>query len=211
MTFGVCTMDRADLARHAVAHARQRGANASLLVDIPERIIQTADVVLMLRGPGLGDALSFALAAMGCGKPVVVLETETSAHWPLLDPQTWQPRGMNRVSPLGVSVDVRDEEHSLMLAIHRLAIDRALRARLGDAGRTWWLGHGATGHAVQAWGRVPDEAVTLDRPPRPAGWPAHLSPDGAEPARRLLAEFGVTADLLEGRGQDTERPLLRQS
>jgi hypothetical protein len=211
VTFGISTADRIDLAREALAHARARGANARLLVDIPERIIHAADVVMTLQGPGLGDTLSFALAAMSGARPILVLETETSADWPLLDPQTWKPRGPDGGSPLGVSVDARDEEHSLTLAMHRLAADDALRTSLGNCGRTWWSRHGTTGQAVQVWGPILDEAITLERPARPAGWPAHLSPDGAERARQLLEEFGVTADLLETRGQDAVRPLLRQS
>ena len=45
------------------------------------------------------------------------------------------------------------------------------------------------------WRQVLREAVSLDRPPQPANWPAHLNVDGTERAREILAEFGVGADL----------------
>jgi hypothetical protein len=76
---------------------------------------------------------------MAAGKPVIVFETLVTAGWAALDPQTWQPRGFGRESadPVAVSIDPRDEEHSLMLAIQRLSSDPGLRARLADAAQAW--------------------------------------------------------------------------
>lgn len=195
VTFGVVSTDPVDVARRALARACETGTAATLLIDVPERVIQRADVVLTLQWPGFGTPHTLALAAMSCGKPVVVLETDASADWPVLDPQTWHPRGFGAAAPIGVSIDLRDEEHSLMLAVRRLAADAALRARLGEAGRAWWRAHATVDRAVQAWRPILREAAALDRPPRPANWPAHLDADGAERAREILREFGVTVDL----------------
>ena len=134
---------------------------------------------------------------MGSGKPVVVLETEAAADWPTLDPQTWRARGLAFAPAVGVSIDLRDEEHSLGLAIRRLASDEALRSRLGEAGRAWWQDHGSVDAAVKAWRKVLGEAASLDRPPQPADWPAHLNVDGLDRAREILGEFGVGSDLFE--------------
>ena len=58
--------------------------------------MERADVILTLHWPGFGTAQTLALAAMGSGKPVVVLETEASADWPMLDPQPGEPgRGIH--------------------------------------------------------------------------------------------------------------------
>jgi len=72
-------------------------------------------------------------------------DVKVSRNWlehacgPLLDPQTWQPRGFDSVeAPIGISIDPRDEEHSLTLALRRLTRDAGLRAQLGDAGAARW-------------------------------------------------------------------------
>ena len=58
---------------------------------------------------------------MAAGKAVITIETEATAEWPAIDPQTWRPRGLAvNDAPIAVTVDPRDEEHSLMLAIRRL-------------------------------------------------------------------------------------------
>jgi hypothetical protein len=78
---------------------------------------------------------------MSAHKPLIVLETTSTADWPALDPQTWQPRGFTLDPPIVVSIDPRDEEHSLMLAIRRLSNDAALRQRLADAAYAWATSH----------------------------------------------------------------------
>ena len=197
VVFGVLANDRIEVARRAFAHAEEGSLSASLLIDDAEAVMARADVILTLHWPGFGTAQTLALAAMGAGRPVVVLETEASSDWPMLDPQTWRARGVEVTPPVGVSVDLRDEEHSLGLAIRRLASDEALRSRLGEAGRAWWRDHASVDAAANAWRQVLREAASLDRPPRPAHWPAHLDVDGLERAREILGEFGVSADMLQ--------------
>jgi hypothetical protein len=193
--FGVLADDRVDVVRRAFAHACDAGAEAALLVESAERVMRQADVILLLNWPGFGRPQTLALAAMGCGKPVVVLETEASADWPALNPQTWQPRAHGAAAPVAVSIDLRDEEHSLGVAIRRLAADAALRTRLGEAGRRWWETYATMGHAVEAWQQVLREARAMAPPSLPANWPGHLTPDGAERAREILGEFNVSVDL----------------
>jgi hypothetical protein len=90
------------------------------------------------------DANGPAVAAMAARKPVIVLETSLTAEWPALDPQTWRPRGFGTDAPIVVSLDPRDEEHSLVLAIQRLSSDPVLRARLADAAYLWTTEHTET-------------------------------------------------------------------
>ena len=71
-----------------------------------------------------------------------------------------------------------------------------MRAQLGDAARDWWRTHATPGHAAEDWGRILAEAALLHPPARPADWPGHLTADGTERARAILAECGVTVDLL---------------
>jgi hypothetical protein len=92
---------------------------------------------------------------MAARKPVIVLETTTTAEWPALDPQTWRPRGFSSDPPIVVSLDPRDEEHSLVLAIQRLSTDAALRWRLGDAAHAWATKTTKTIQPQRALRRVP--------------------------------------------------------
>ena len=197
VTFGMLASDRVEAARRALARACDAGASATLLVDAsPEHLLRDADVVVILQWPAARDPHALALAAMASGKPVVVLEHELTADWPVVDPHTWRPRGLAADAPIAVSIDVRDEEHSLATTIRRLSSDATLRTRLGSAAQAWWLEHATVPGAADAWQHILREAVALDPPPHPVGWPAHLTADGTERARDILREFGVTVDFL---------------
>ena len=144
--FAAIPADRVDVLRRALDRARLAGAPAQLAVGSSaeghaDQDVQSADVVVSLPWPSTDGALAAALAAMAARKPVIVLETEASAGWPALDPQTWRPRGRDADPPIVVSLDPRDEEHSLMLAIQRLARDADLRTRLAAAAYDWSQRH----------------------------------------------------------------------
>jgi hypothetical protein len=206
VVFGMLPNDRVDVVRRAFARAQDGSRPATLSVDSGEAVMQRADVILTLHWPGFGKPQTLALAAMGSGKPVIVLETEASADWPMLDPQTWRARGAYSTSAVGVSIDLRDEEHSLAVAIRRLASDETSRSRLGEAGRAWWQDHASVDAAVKAWRQVLGEAASLDRPSPQANWPAHLIVDGLERARKILGEFGVGTDVFERRPEVENMP-----
>jgi hypothetical protein len=176
--FGCVQGDRLDVVRRAMARARQAGAEAELMTDTsPERVLRNADVVVSLPWPPLGQPQTPALAAMATGKPVVVFESAASSAWPALDPQTWQPRGHTADAPIAVSIDPRDEEHSLVLAIRRLSAEATLRSKLGQAAHDWWRTHATPELAADDWRRILEEAALLATPSRPVDWPAHLGAD----------------------------------
>lgn len=203
VTFGVLDRGRLETIDRAVQRAREAGTPAELMVDTADRVLRDADVVLALRWPDSGEPQTPAIAGMSAGKPVVVFEVETTADWPALNPQTWQPRGLGGPEPIVVSIDPRDEEHSLVLAIQMLSTDHALRAKLGAAAQDWWRAHATVAHAAETWRRLLAEAASLERPIRPPDWPAHLSADGTEGARAILAEFGATVDFLATKNTKT--------
>jgi hypothetical protein len=91
-------------------------------------------------------------------------------------------------------VDPRDEEHSLVVALRRLADDPQLRTRLGAAARAWWLRHGTVASALSAWRHALEDAAGSTTWRRPDGWPAHLDADGSALADTILRECGVEAD-----------------
>jgi hypothetical protein len=88
-----------------------------------------------------------------------------------------------------VAIDILDEDHSLRLAMRRLAGDAALRATLGAAARRYWQREHSLEKAAADYRRV--MALAGARPvPRPA-LPPHLLDDAGGTARRILAELGV--------------------
>ena len=195
--FGVLDGSRLDVVERAFQRAREAGAAVDVLTgDSAARILATCDVVVALTWPPYDTPLTAALASMAAGKPVVTLELETTADWPALDPQTWRPRGFVATdAPIAVTIDPRDEEHSLMLAMRRLASDAPLRGQLGRAAHAWWQAHATPAHAAAAWNQILQEAASLAPPPRPDDWPKHLGADGTELARAILEEFGLTSDV----------------
>jgi hypothetical protein len=181
----------------AATRATESGASIELMTDTsPDRVLDDSDVVLHLPWPA-NDDLAPAIAALAASRPLVIVESESSAGWPSLDPQTWQPRGFDtRDRPIAVAIDPRDEEHSLMLALRRLANDPSLRRDLASAAHAWWSARATVDHAVAAWQSIIDEAAAIAPPPHPPGWPPHLTADGTERARELLGEFAVAVDFL---------------
>jgi len=183
----------------AIQRTRSRGVEITLTPPDPSQVIDgNADVVIALDSPSKEASLAPALAAMSHGKAIIVLEREATAAWPAFDPQSWRARDpFAKRKPIVVSIDPRDEEHSLMLALIGLAHDLPRRLALGEAARTWWLAHGTPEYAASVWRRVLQEAARTPPPDHPADWPAHLKADGAEEARTLAGEMGVVCPLFE--------------
>lgn len=177
VVFGTIPNTRLEVMRRAVTRARDAGAQAALIEAPPEQLLQEADVIVVLRWLSHGEPQTLALSAMAAGKPLVVFESAAAAQWPALDPQTWQRRIHPAHDPIAVSIDPRDEEHSLVLAIRRLSAEAELRRQLGQAARNWWQAHATPQHAGDDWRRVLEEAAALPPLSRPADWPAHLATD----------------------------------
>ena len=182
----------------ALQRARDAGAEFDVIEpDADAHMLSHCDVVIAPGWPPMHHAPNAVLAAMAAGKAVVTTEMEATAEWPAVDPQTWRPRGLGleEEAPIAVTIDPRDEEHSLMLAIRRLSSDASSREQLGMAAHAWWKAHATPAHAAAVWMRILDEAVRLSPPPLPDDWPSPLATDGTGLARSILAEFGLTSDL----------------
>jgi hypothetical protein len=197
-TFGIIGTTATPLVNRAAERARDAGARLSLRVDIHhEDAVGECDAIVSLDWPPPPEPPAGALVALAAGRPPIVYEVAVTARWPALDPQTWQPRGfIPDVQPVAISIDPRDAEQSLMHALRRLAGDAALRATIGEAARAWAGANATVEHAAAAWDRHLAEAARLDPPPLPPDWLAHLTADGTERTRAMLAEIGVTVDFL---------------
>jgi hypothetical protein len=195
---GVLSGGHLDVVNRALQRARDGGTPAGLVTGPPRFVLEEADIVVASRWMTAEDWPTAGLAAMAARRPAVVMETEATADWPALDPQTWQPRDPLRPDPpVAVSIDPRDEEHSLVLAIRRLAADPDLRAALAAAGFAWWSARAAPDRAAGTWADIIDEAVALPAPAIPAGWPPHLRADGSDTARDILVHIGAGTDIFD--------------
>jgi glycosyltransferase involved in cell wall biosynthesis len=173
--------------------------------------IAACDVTLNLRWPTARETSGPWLRALAAGKATVITDLVHLADVPSFDPRTWcvrelgifrpqtsdvrpppsnlQPPTSTALRPVCVAVDILDEDHSLRLAMRRLATDADLRALLGHAARAYW----AREHSVEAMADDYERVMrmALAREAGKGGGPPHLRPDGDIRLRELLAPFGI--------------------
>jgi glycosyltransferase involved in cell wall biosynthesis len=143
-------------------------------------LIEAVDVCLNLRWPTALETSGPWLRALAAGRATVITDLAHQAHLPSLDPRTWELHaparpGASKADAIAVAVDLRDEEHSLRMAMHRLADDAALRDALGRAGRRHWEAEHTVDRMVDDYERVLARAAAL---PAPAPeLPTALRPD----------------------------------
>jgi glycosyltransferase involved in cell wall biosynthesis len=149
-------------------------------------IVGSVDVSLNLRWPSAMETSGPWLRALAAGRPTVVIDLPHQTHVPALDPRTWRPLGDAGSGPaVTVAIDILDEDHSLALAMHRLATDHALRAQLGERAREYWRREHTVDRMVDDYVRAIDRACACPAPTRGA-----LTGDPWRHTRELLAPFG---------------------
>ena len=163
-------------------------AGAVTLVDAPDddafdRLIAAADVSLNLRWPTARETSGPWLRALAAERPTVIVDLAHQTHVPTLDPRTWQAR--SGIDPVAIAIDLLDEDHSLRVAMHRLAADPDLRARLGRAGRAYWEREHTVARMADDYERVFRRAVAR---PSPAAHAVHGGEADAH-ARALVADI----------------------
>ena len=94
---------------------------------------------------------------------------------------------------IAVAIDILDEDHSLRLAMRRLAEDAALRAELGAAAREWWQREHAVEVMVGDYERA--IAAAMARPDPDATLPPHMRNGGDGRLRTILSAFGLSSPL----------------
>ena len=179
--------------------------------DAFDRAILESDVCLCLRWPTNREASGPWLRALAAGKPTVVNDLVHLVDLPTLDPRTWEvlvaspaaadaTRVWRREEAIAVSIDILDEDHSLAIAMRRLALDAGLRAELGAAARRHWAAGHTVEHMAADYERAIEAAaaapavVPSARAGRPL--PPHATNDGTALVRRLAAEVGVAVDFI---------------
>ena len=105
------------------------------------------------------------------------------------DPGSRTPDPRVSADPVTVAIDILDEDHSLRLAMRRLATDPELRTSLGHAGQRYWEREHSVTSMLDDYERVLAEAAKLPVPD--VALPDHLVTDGDRLLNAVLDEFGL--------------------
>ena len=149
--------------------------------------IAAADATLNLRWPTARETSGPWLRCLAAGKPTIVIDLLQTTHVASLDPRAWTVNGVG--PPVCVAIDILDEQHSLELAMRRLARDPELRASLGHAAREHWMREHSPEAMVEDYRRV--IALAAGREAPQVRLPRHLKDDGVNLLRQLTAPFGA--------------------
>jgi glycosyltransferase involved in cell wall biosynthesis len=164
--------------------------------------LAAADVCLCLRWPTARETSASWLRCLAAGRTTVITDLANLVDVPSLDPRTWTPQcarawglhgSPNRRTPVCVSIDILDEDHSLRLALRRLLVDADLRTQLGSAAHAYWQTHHTLEQMAADYRRVIDRARATNVP-APTEAPAHLHEDGTALANQIASTLGVELD-----------------
>ena len=203
-----------ELAAHydATADARRHGVADRVtmtgFVDETEltTYLTAVDVGLCLRWPSTLETSASWLRCLAAGKPTIITDLEHTVDVPTLVTRGgWTPSHLGslaahaeRPDPIAVSIDILDEDHSLALAMRRLARDDGLRRRLGQRARAFWAAEHTIERMVEDYERTLSAAMATPVAAALAMLPAHLLEDGTRHARELLGPFDTRPDFLAG-------------
>jgi glycosyltransferase involved in cell wall biosynthesis len=150
-----------------------------------------SDFCACLRWPTNRETSASWLRCLAAGRATLITELAHLADVPTVDPRGWQHRTVEEKpqAAVAVSIDLLDEEHSLQLALERLATDAALRQRLGEAARAWWRTHHQLEPMADAYVRL--MAAATEAPAPEVALPPHLLDDGSGLVKRLATGLGV--------------------
>lgn len=167
--------------------------------------VAACDVSINLRWPTAREVSGPWIRALGAARPTITMDLAHTANVPALDPRTWTVVHASESygappEPVTVNIDVVDEDHSLRMAMRRLAVDADLRARLGRAAAAYWDREHSFEGMLDDYRRVLSRAISAPPCPEraPEGrveGPAHLRADGTERMGELLAPFGLDANV----------------
>jgi glycosyltransferase involved in cell wall biosynthesis len=162
--------------------------------------IASVDVSLNLRWPTARETSGPWLRALAAARPTIITDLLQATDVATLDPRTWQARPSIVArqptppeQPVAIAVDILDEDHSLRLAMRRLATDADLRATLGRAAQEYWQRE----HSIEAMADDYERIIqaVLHAAPAAPVLPAHMRPDGGEQLRALLQPFGMDSPI----------------
>ena len=151
--------------------------------------IAACDVTLNLRWPTAREISGPWLRCLAAGRATVIIDLIHTSDLASLDPRTWTSNASDDTAPITVALDILDEDHSLRLAMRRLASDAPLREALGQAARAYWQREHSQEVMLEDYRRVLAQAAAIPAPE--VRLPRHLREDGTGLLVEVLEEFGV--------------------
>lgn len=165
--------------------------------------LAAADVCLCMRWPSSRERSAAWLRCLAAGQPTVITDLVHTVDIPALDPRAWTLLHAPSIpsdemlpvpaEPACVSIDIVDEDHSLRLAMRRLATDARLRTALGQSARKLWMERFTLDRMVSGYRGAIEAAGAV--PPPDSGTstrlPAHFFTDGTEHTARLLRQMDL--------------------
>jgi glycosyltransferase involved in cell wall biosynthesis len=159
-----------------------------------DQAVAACDVGLNLRWPTAREMSGPWLRMLAAGLPTVIVDSVHHTDIITLDPRTWrchEPLHTLEPNPelqaVAVAIDILDEDHSLRLALRRLASDAAFRSHLGQTARRHWVSNHTVERMAEGYNRVIAKALTLEAPT--VTLPEHLRPDAQKHANSLIRDF----------------------
>ena len=186
-----------------IAVARNTGVGDRVAVagyvpdDELDQHLVAADVCLCMRWPTSRETSASYLRCLAAGRPTLTTDLVHNVDIPTMDTRNGAVLGHG--IPVGVSVDILDERHSLNLAMRRLAQDVRLRDALGAQARELWADRFRVEQMIAGYRASIDRAAAAP-PPREQQrreLPAHLLSDGREHGTRLLLEAGFPNSVVD--------------
>jgi glycosyltransferase involved in cell wall biosynthesis/SAM-dependent methyltransferase len=187
----------------ARADARAAGVSDRVTIaggvadDEVDAYLAATDVCVCLTWPSREISASW-LRCLAAGRPTIITDLAHQAEVPSLDPRTWAPASApletaaGHAEPVCVSIDILDEEHSLKLAIRRLATDARLRATLGRRAHELWRRRFTIDRMASGYRDVIAMASAAEPPHAArARLPKHLLADRTDYPRRVLRAVGL--------------------
>ena len=153
--------------------------------------IAACDATLNLRWPTARETSGPWLQALAAGRPTVITDLVHLSDVPSLDPRSWTVNGSGttRDTAVCIAIDLMDEDHSLRLAMRRLAADAGLRDSLGRRAQAWWTRHHSPEGMADDYESVLGQAAQRSDPH--VELPTHMRNRGDRTLQSLLAPFGV--------------------
>ena len=176
--------------------------------------LEASDACLCMRWPTSRETSASWLRCLAAGKPTISTDLVHTVDVATLDPRDWSVLAglkagttnnavgttndgvAGTTKPVGVSIDILDEDHSLKLAIRRLAADAQLRTRLGQNARGLWSQRFRLEQMTSGYQEVIRLALASPAPDlsRRANLPKHLLTDGTEHTDWLLREAALSKE-----------------
>ena len=167
--------------------------------------LAAADVCLCMRWPTSRETSAAWLRCLAAARPTITTDLAHLVDIPALDPRTWTllhapPARSDESAPpvpaeaVCVSIDILDEDHSLMLAMHRLARDARLRGALAESALRLWKERFTLERMESGYLLAIEEACAAPLPDAAtrASLPRHFLTDGTEHAVRLLRHMELS-------------------